>query len=274
VERGGVLLMNPFCGEFDETGEPYPEAPCEPLREITGVKATVDNDRELLVHLHRVHGYLPERVKAGNWLLETFTQFQANKMLLTIDRTFALDYIRNMVAERSRYAKISNNFYDLIKGSTYWCLPAQDVTVIADTARVIAECDDKPVIIANKYGKGLCIYLAADFEDRALELILKSALRASGLEPLVQIAPDNLKEEVLVGARYSKDGYLVFLIEIGDKEHKVTLKMSRDRMGLKDKEYEITELLKEKKFKITGSKPELDVILGVCDVKVFHIPVV
>jgi len=274
VERGGVLLMNPFCGEFDETGEPYSETPCEPLREITGVKATVDNDRELLVHLHRVHGYLQERVKAGNWLLETFTPFQANKMLLTIDRTFALDYIRNMVAEKSRYAKISSNFYDLIKGSTYWCLPAQDVTVIADTAKVIAECDGKPVIIANKYGKGLCIYLAADFEDRALELILKSALSASGLEPYAQITPDNLKEEVLVGARYSEDGYLVFLIEIGDKEHKVTLKMSRDRMGLKDKEYEITELLKERKFKITGSKPELDIELGVCDVKVFHIPVV
>ena len=64
------------------------------------------------------------------------------------------------------------------------------------------------------------------------------------------------------------------MIEIGDKEHKVILKMSRNRMGLKDKEYEITELLKERKFKITGSKPELDIELEVCDVKVFHVPVV
>ena len=274
VERGGVLLMNPFCGEFDETGEPYPEVPCEPLREITGIKATIDTNRELLVHLHRVHGYLQERVKAGNWLLETFTPFQSNKMLLTIDRTFALDYIRDMVVDRSGYAKINSNFYDLIKGSTYWCLPAQDATVTTGTAKVIAECDGKPVIITNKYGKGYCIYLAADFEDRALELILKSALSASGLEPFVQIAPDNLREEVLVGVRRSKEGYLVFLIEIGDKEHRVILKMSRDRMGLKDKEYEITELLKERKFKISGSKPELDVRLGVCDVKIFHVPLI
>ena len=274
VERGGVLLMNPFCGEFDETGEPYPEVPCEPLREITGIKATIDTNRELLVHLHRVHGYLQERVKAGNWLLETFTPFQSNKMLLTIDRTFALDYIRDMVVDRSGYAKINSNFYDLIKGSTYWCLPAQDATVTTGTAKVIAECDGKPVIITNKYGKGYCIYLAADFEDRALELILKSALSASGLEPFVQIAPDNLREEVLVGVRRSKEGYLVFLIEIGDKEHRVILKMSRDRMGLKDKEYEITELLKERKIKISGSKPELDVRLGVCDVKIFHVPLI
>jgi len=66
----------------------------------------------------------------------------------------------------------------------------------------------------------------------------------------------------------------VFLIEIGDKEHRVILKMSRDRMGLKDKEYEITELLKERKIKISGSKPELDVRLGVCDVKIFHVPLI
>lgn len=56
---------------------------------------------------------MPERVKAGNWLLETFNDFQARKMTLTIDRTFALDYVQGLVRRSSGTVKIVQDFYEL-----------------------------------------------------------------------------------------------------------------------------------------------------------------
>ncbi|RLE89879.1 MAG: hypothetical protein DRJ49_01555 [Thermoprotei archaeon] len=272
VERGGVLLVCPFCGECDEKGEPYQEVPCRPLMEVTGIKGSVNTDRELLAHLHRVYEYLPERVKAGNWLLETFTPFQSNKMLLTIDRTFALDYIHNLIKQNSGISRVTRNLYHFVKDTTSWCLPVQDITIVTETATGIAECNGKPVIVINRYGNGYCIYLAADFKDTMLENILRSALHLAGLAPYTQISPNGLEKDILLGARRAKDGYLFFLIEIGDRDHTLTLEFNKNRIGLEDREYKIRELLEGRTFRIHGRQPKLELEIGVCDVKVLHIP--
>ena len=271
VKRGGVLLVGPFCGECDEKGEFYDEIPCKPLMEITGIKANVDINKELLIHLYRVIKYLPERVKAGNWLLETFNQFQANKMLLTIDRTFAFDYINRLIDEYSSSLEILRDFYELKKGIKNWCLPAQEIEVINENVKIIAKYDEKPAITLNKYGNGYVIYLAIDLTNKLLEKVLRSSLLLARLSPYSKITPEEKNEDIILGARRFKNGYLIFLIEAKDQSHKITLEFNKERIGLSEREYEIKELLSEKTFKINGKDPRLDIILKDCDVKIFHV---
>lgn len=270
VKSGGTLLVNSFCGECNERGEFYEEYPCRPLMDVTGVKCKVDINKELLIHLNRVIKYLPERVRAGNWLLETFNQFQANKMMLTIDRTFALDYLKSLMRRESTDIRIIDDFYELKKGIIGQCLPAQRAEIIDTNAKIIAEYRGQPAIVLNRFGNGYTIYLAVDLNEVLMEKVLKSVLSLANLSPYSTLVPEK-KDDIVLGYRRFENGYLAYLIEIGDKNHEITLRFNKQRMGLEDKEYEVKELLSGNTFKINGKDPRIKLSIKSCDVKIFNI---
>lgn len=266
VRGGGTLILGPFCGERDETGEPYGEVPCAPLARAAGLRGSVDELRELLIHLYRVKEYLPERVRAGNWLLETFSNFQAAKMSLTIDRTFALDYLKSLFDAHSSTARVVEDFYELKRGAAGWCLPAQAVE--PKGARVVAESEAGPAVLVNRYGQGTVVYLAAELEERLLEAALRSALAAAGLPPCARLEPED--DGVFLGFRRAEGGYLVFAIEVGDREHDLTLVLNRERMGLSG-EARVRELLSGEELRVSAESPRVPLRLRECEVKVFHV---
>ena len=270
VEKGGTLLIDPFCGEFDEKGDPYEESPCEPLMDIIGVKSRVDVNKELLVHLNRVIKYLPERVKAGNWLLETFSQFQSNKMMLTIDRTFALDYLKSLIRKNLTNIKVVDDFHELKKDTIDQCLLAQEIKAISTNTRVIAKCGEQPAIVVNRFGGGHVVFLSVDLNPILLEKVLKSALSLADLSPYSEITPES-RGDIILGCRKFEDGHLIYLIEIGDKDHEITLELNRQRLKLKNKKYEIKELLSGRNYEIDGKKPRISLSVKRCDVKIFSI---
>ena len=166
---------------------------------------------------------------------------------------------------------IIKDFYELKKGMESWCLLAQKIQPISSGVEVIAKCGNNPIITINRFGNGHTIYLAADFEDNLLEKIVESALLLSNLTPYLRVLPKEKYTDIIVGARTHESGFLSFLIEIGDREHDVTLEFNRDRLNLEAQKYIVKELISNQQFEINGSNPRLRLQLGKCDVKVLHL---
>lgn len=272
VREGGILLIGPFAGQCDEKGEFYQEIPCEPLAKVAGIKAELNLERETLLHVLRAREYLPERIKAGNWLLETMDKRLGEKTLRAIRRTLSFDFLDSVSENLSKETLITTNFHRLKKGEKIPCIPAQKVTPVSDKVSIIGTCDGKPSIVLNRYGEGYAMYLTSDFRGMGFVKLLESVLALAGLTPYAKVlssVPGDLS--VIWGIRKTPQGFLVILIENSDAKQEFTLRLNVERLGLKDKKYSVKEILSGKEYAVDVTEHEVKGRLEICEVKIFHI---
>ena len=275
VEKGGVLLVGPFAGEFDEKGDPYSKVPCEPLSEILGLEAEIDLDKEVLAHLARVREYLPIRLRTGSWILETIPPWLEGHLWSVLRRSGlnldpnareGWDFLARYLKAKYREAYVAEDFEALRKGDVLKCIPVQKIAL--EKAEGICVCGEAPVLTVNKYGNGYVIYSAGVFSKESLEKILDSALSLAGLTPYVKVQSP-IKQGVIWGVRRAPNGFILIVIEAADKQQEIEIELNASRMGFK--KCEVVDLFGKKKIELDYSKPKFAAQMDLCEVKVYHI---
>jgi len=266
VERGGILVLWPFAGEYNELGDPYTETPCKPLAEVSGVETKVDMIKEATTHLIRARNYLPERLKAGNWLLETMPPRLEMKVKLALDRNLAFDYIDLLTEKLTSDLEFQVEFYGIPKGTRLKGIPVQEVRPRSG-ASVIALHDGAPSIVLNKYGRGYTVYLASEIAGKDFDLLMRSLLSLAGLSPYVEVKSSVERElGILWGLRRLEEGYIMILIENADVQQDVRIRFNEKRLGFRPTK--VRELIEGKDITVDG---ELRDSLKPCEVKVYSI---
>ncbi|RLE77310.1 MAG: hypothetical protein DRJ52_11385, partial [Thermoprotei archaeon] len=275
VEKGGVLLVGPFAGEFDEKGDPYSKVPCEPLAEILGLEAEVDLDKEILAHLARVREYLPIRLRTGSWILETIPPWLEGHLWSVLRRSgLNLDpnaregwnFLARYLEAKYREAYVAEDFEALRRGDVLKCISVQKIAL--EKAKGICVCGETPVLAVNKYGEGYVIYSAGVFSKESLEKILGSALSLVGLAPYAKVYSP-IKQGVIWGVRRTPDGYILIVIEAADKRQEIKVELNASRMNFK--KCEVVDLFRGGKIELDYSNPKFTTQIDLCGVKVYHI---
>ncbi|RLE58412.1 MAG: hypothetical protein DRN53_08360, partial [Thermoprotei archaeon] len=266
VERGGVLVLWPFAGEYNELGDPYTETPCKPLADASGVETEVDMIKEATIHLIRARNYLPERLKAGNWLLETMPPRLEMKVKLALDRNLAFDYIDLLTEKLTSDIEFQVEFHGIAKGTKLKGIPAQRIEPRSG-ANIIALHDGAPSIVLNKYGRGYTAYLASEIVGKNFNLLMRSLLSLAHLSPYVEVESSIERElGILWGLRKLEDGYILILIENADTQQDIRVKLNEKRLGFKPSK--VRELIKGRDIAVDG---EFRDSLRPCEVKVYSL---
>ncbi|HDH06988.1 MAG TPA: hypothetical protein ENF87_01330, partial [Thermoproteales archaeon] len=274
VEKGGILIVGAFAGEFDERGNPYNLVPCKPLSELLGLKAKVDLDKEVQAHLARVREYLPIRFKPGSWIMETIPPRLEGDLRSVLRRTgINLDpkaregwnFLSRYIEGKYKETLVVEDIGFLKKGEKLKCIPVQ--RVIPEEAKVLCTCENMPTLTLNKYGKGYVFYLPAVYDEESLSKILGTVLQLAGLKPYVEVYSP-IKQGVIWGVRKASNGFILIIIEVADRQQEINIKLNTSRMGLK--EFEILDLLNHNKMRLHNKNSKFVTQIRICEAKIYQ----
>ena len=155
------------------------------------------------------------------------------------------------------------------------------LTLKADSVEVLAEYGWQtklPVVTRHRFGQGQCIYLGTQLgiDENIFPAFVQSVPREAGLDPLIYVTSSEgrrIDGQVYAGIRQREDGYLLILIEVGDRKHDLKIKLNAGRLKFNPGEaWIIGNCLEDEEMEISEATDwSFNTALDVAGVKVFNI---